>query len=337
MLQVVVQGLDRNPEARPKSDVLERRIKDHMARFAGMASLHCISTLPEHRPMSRQDRDSPVDATGATSSRPGAQRPRPQAHGTQTPIQELDEAAIVDLPTPTSDSSTTRATTSHSRNHRRSPPAISLDSFSSLHLSPEARSLQSDTLIAHSRDQSYDSPVSSLTYDSYPPNIRRTHREPRLASPFAAESDHSVFNYMNYSTSPSDDERDRSTYLYPMPPSQPPPRKELPPLPAMSSQSSTRSTTPSRTKPTNTVPATHHLLPRTRAHHDPQPPETRPMRGSSLVSTVEQEKRRARREARELKAAYLEMEREQAAARRERYTSRGSAMARGVGEGERGW
>lgn len=94
------------------------------------------------------------------------------------------------------------------------------------------------------------SPTSDRDVEAYPPDIQKwrlaggpMQKPARWETPFHDEpavdprltvssegSEPGVFTYMNYSTSPSEDE-DGQNYYYPLPPSRPPPKKKLPPVP----------------------------------------------------------------------------------------------------------
>jgi hypothetical protein len=142
-----------------------------------------------------------------------------------------------------------------------SPPAISLESLSSLHIDLDGKSMRSDTIVANSqsaasRDVSLYSPTSdretSIDMKKWripEPFYQRPQRhdlnhssesvvDPRLTLTSTEGSEGGNLTYMNYSTSPETDDEGRSatTYRYPLPPTQPPPRKHLPAVPARSQQ-----------------------------------------------------------------------------------------------------
>lgn len=240
VLQIVVQCFEKDPNIRPKSDVFERKIKDHITKFTSIDTLHCISKVPD--PLSedalrRRQQLNERNISKQTSGR--IERLPPRIYRSRTPIPELDETATVALPSPQIDYAD-RPATSRTITRPISPPAVSLDSFSSLHIDHEIESIRSDTVVARSRDHSYYSPKSDRSKDSQRPIRILQPPQPLYSEMDSGSSDERIMTthepgmltYMDYSTSPSDDERDRSKYYYPMPPPpQPPPQKHLPAVP----------------------------------------------------------------------------------------------------------
>lgn len=270
VLQVVVQCLERDPELRLKSSVLERRMKDHITRFAAIDPLHCVSTVldpAQKAEIRRQQSNEQLLNAAAAGGR--SERLPSRMQLSRTPVME-DDTSTVELPSPHS-SSTGRIARYRSNARTNSTPAVSLDSFSSLNLDPDtgsvhSGSLHSATIVANSRDQSYYSPMSDRSKDSHRP-IRLLHpRQPlyeddelydidemprfpianldrenlaRVQRDISRGAPHHSSQY--YSASSSENEHDpnypqrlasRQGGRMPPPPSQPPPRKRLPPVPA---------------------------------------------------------------------------------------------------------
>lgn len=278
VLQVVVQCLERNPEARLKSDFLERRLTEHIIKFAALDPLHCVYLAPETNAGTQPRHQRPVEAPI-----PDWVRTETRSRRTRTPIPEISEDTATDeFLSPRSQIVNARPSTSQTTVRLPSPPAVSLDSLSSFHLDMDSKSQRSDTVVARSttsRDQSIYSPSSDRDMDSCPPDIqKRRVPEGYLQKPYRWEINHTnesavdprltlssdgsepgIFTYMNYSTSPSDD-GDGQNYSYPLPPSQPPPKKKLPPVPARHEMHSL--------KATRTQPSKYHHHPPIRPSHE---------------------------------------------------------------------
>lgn len=155
VLQVVVQCLERNPEARLKSDFLERRLTDHVIKFAGMDPLHCVYLAPERTPGAKPRPERSVDEP--ISDRVRSERQPTRERRARTPIPEMDEVTSTDMSlSPRSETAHVRPSTSRTTVRPKSPPVVSIDSLSSLHLDLDSKSLRSDTVVARSatsRDQ----------------------------------------------------------------------------------------------------------------------------------------------------------------------------------------
>jgi hypothetical protein len=323
VLQIVVQCLERVPESRLKSDALERRLTEHIRKFAGIDPLHCVYLAPEPRGPSKLTRERlEASQPGPSSSR---QHTAPRQRRVRSPIPEVDDTELTVEPQLSPRSAiTTRPWTANTVSRSMSPPAISLESLSSLHIDLDGKSMRSDTIVANSqsaasRDVSLYSPTSdretSLDMKKWrmpEPFYQRPQRhdlnyssesvvDPRLTLTSTEGSEGGNLTYMNYSTSPESDDENRSstTYHYPLPPTQPPPKKNLPAVPARSQQ---------RDKQPHPYPQPHQQAqqppPRTRKPRlRPQPSDDeiamlrqlslaqqredlmkgRPMRGSSLA------------------------------------------------------
>ena len=257
VLQVVVPCLDRNPEARLKSDVLEKRLKDHTIKFAGIDPLHCAYNAPGPEAPPRRQQQRQLEEPFPEQIRTESQQTR--IRRTRTPIPELDEIASEDLNlSPGSQPPSARPNTSRTAVRSASPPVVSLDSFSSLHIDSDSRSLRSDTVVARSgtsrsgasRDHSIYALPLEPDMSNYPPDIPKWRHQQAFQqwdlgadNHIVVESDPKwqnatrdanepagIFNYVNYSTSPSSDDEGQ-TYQFALPPSQPPPKKGLPPVP----------------------------------------------------------------------------------------------------------
>lgn len=320
VLQVVVQCLDRSPEARLKSNVLEERLTNHIIRFAGIDPLHCVYLAPESARPTRSQQQRHIE-----ERLPEPTHLDTRARRTRTPIPELDEASSVDMPlSPERNIVAVRPSTSRTATRPTSPPVVFLDSLSSLHFDADSTSMRSDTVVARSgtsrsatsRDQSIYSPPSEQDISSYPPDIQKWHNgqgpnrwDIDLSSdsnmdPRTARARHGTepgaFTYINYSTSPSSDD-DGLIFHYPLPPTSPPPKKNLPPVPA-------------RHELRDWKPV--HYPPYTKYHHDPPPvkhhhqhlhldsaqehlhaskalPSTHPARQSSLTRDEKAQRERA--------------------------------------------
>jgi hypothetical protein len=225
-------------------------------KFAGVDPLHCVYLAPEVEMPPRSQQRTQLEEPSAQAVRLETQQT--QIRRARTPIPELDEAASEDLNLSPRHQLGARPNTSRTTIRPNCPPVVSLDSFSSLHLDPDSRSLRSDTIVARSgtsrsgtsRDHSIYAVPSEADMSSYPPDIAKWrhhhavhHWDGGVGNEVMLESDPrrpltnrdtndtgGIFNYVNYSTSPSSDDEGQ-TYQFALPPSQPPPKKGLPPVP----------------------------------------------------------------------------------------------------------
>jgi serine/threonine protein kinase len=260
VLQITVQCLERSPDARLKSDVLEHRLGDHIKRFGNIDPLHC--SLPSIQQSMPPSIPGPTlePSLMPSSSRLDRSRSRPRG-------ESIPEDAELDT-RPSTSVSSVRPNTSRTIVPSMSPPAVSLRSLPSLNLDMDARSepsVMGSTVIGStpSRDQSFRYPprrnpdretrnreiqawaVSDMRIQKAD-DFEYMHQndsdvDPRLRlSTDASEAGAGVFTYMNYSTSPSED-GEGSTFMYPLPPQGRPPTRDLPPVPPSDSSKSSRS------------------------------------------------------------------------------------------------
>lgn len=237
IVQVVLQCLERQPESRLKSHQLERTLEEYTRKFASLNDLHCRTAVPEKQTQIPVRQRTASDLASARLERPPA-RSRPSG------IREEDP------PTISSDSS--RPTTSSTVRRPASPPNASVSSFSSAGFDIDGRS---DTVVAPGSARSGDhslhgcnrkadarqdiqSWTDSMLLPSFPRMLDYSQSnesavDPRLTLSTDQGSEGGVFTYLNYSTSPSDDE-DASIYHYPLPPTKAPTR-QLPPVPPIPS------------------------------------------------------------------------------------------------------
>jgi hypothetical protein len=248
VVQLTLQCLERDPAARLSSGQLERKIGDHIQRFAGIERLHCAA---EHKKESIQRnvsipiRERNVSDRELTRHRSDdrPRQPSPNAlvlHTEQPPPRPqrfLHDGPM--LQSPVFHTSPSVSTT---------PGATSVSSLLSFNFDG-----LSDTVVAESprsRDQSMRrtntrEDVATPEHHHIPwssehdtPKQKSWHNwhnndsqvDPRLS--FGESVDTGAFTYLNYSTSASSDE---GVKYFPRPPAErppkPPPDRGLPPVP----------------------------------------------------------------------------------------------------------
>jgi hypothetical protein len=259
IIQITVQCLERNPDSRPKSDVLESKIAEYIRKFAH-TDPHCVAQNP------------PVpDNTSSILSR---QRSLEEPPLLMSPIRMRSDRSLSRTRHATiEEEPVTRPSTVHNGSVRsdfarpatsrtivptHSPPSVSLSSLPSVSIDMDN---QSDTVVGY--DQSRESsirhrhgrrgvrsPEEAPEIEAWTvperstPKEGRRHRKNRDRVQYEHANDSAVdphltlssngsdrggvFTYINYSTSPSEDGEGSTTYSYPLPPSAPPPNRSLP-------------------------------------------------------------------------------------------------------------
>lgn len=261
VVQLTLQCLERDPQARLTSQQLEKKIDDHIRRFTNVTRLHCTAERSKESTAATTDipiraKDSSNQALRETRSadrlRQPSPNPRTLAPEWGQPQQQHipPDGPILESPiTHTSPSVTT------------TPGASSVNSLLSFNFDGI-----SDTVVGespHSREQSLrrpsrrgEAPPPMLQHEGPWPNERDTSKraywnnwhnndsqvDPRLS--FGESVDTGAFTYLNYSTSASSEEGVK--YFPRPPPSDPPPKappnRELPPVPPLPTK--TRSAKP---------------------------------------------------------------------------------------------
>ena len=325
LLQVTVQCLERKPESRLKSDVLEQKLGEHITRFAHIDQLHCTLGSVQ-RPKSAVVQRPTLEASLMPSS--SARFDRSRSRTRQESIPEDEEMS----PGPsTSYRGDTRPNMSRTLMNTASPPSVSLRSMPSLNTDIDAQSERSErsgtvmgsTVVGSttpSRDhyqRSYrrgpnretrnreiqawavsDARAEKLARFEYEhPNDSEVDPRLRLSTDTAEPG---VFTYMNYSPTTSEDE-DASPFMYSLPPQRRPPTRDLPPVPPKSSGSQSRphiasqTTLPSRTRQLKSPPPANSRGP-TREDLDVLqklsraiPGSQRPVRSSSRMQVYDAE------------------------------------------------
>lgn len=249
--------MERIPGSRLKSDVLEQKLGDLIQKFAHIDPLHCAATkVPQTQNVIPHQPTLEPSLMASASLR--FERSRSRTREESIP----EDAELISRPSTTM-SGSVRPNTSRTIVPTTSPPSVSLRSMPSLNLDTDARSEQSErsaTVVGSttpSRDQSVrnyrrgtdrearDREIQAWTVSELSPqkgnqfaysHDNDSEVDPRLRLS-TDNSEAGVFTYMNYSTSPSEDE-ETSTYMYPLPPQKTPPNRDLPPVPKVSSKSS---------------------------------------------------------------------------------------------------
>ena len=295
IVQLALQCLERDPSIRLSSGQLEKRMGEHIQRFASVERLHCAAELkrdskpklaslpvrartPSDRAVSQlesQDRvrqASPNPSTLASV----AERPHPR------PMRIVAETPT--LLAPLNHTPSTAPVT---------PAATSVSSLLSFNFDG-----LSDTVVAESprsREQSRRRTGTREFHDGYRPPMpvsndqdtpekevwqnwhnNDSQLDPRLS--FGESVDAGAFTYLNYSTSASSDE---GVKYFPRPPAdkppKPPPERGLPPIPPLPTKA--RSAKPNqrvpRRDPSNTDAAVSN-------HRSNAGPGGRPLRVDSL-------------------------------------------------------
>lgn len=263
VVQVTLQCLERKPESRLQSDVLEAKLGEHIKKFANIDPLHCTPIPAEH-----PKRAAPLapklepSLMASASTRFGRARSR-------TREESIPEDAELYSTPLTSVSNATRPNTSSTVVPTTTPPAISLRTMPSTSLDMDERSERSERSgtvlgstvvgsITPSRDQSvrnYRRPVDHETRDRAiqawavsdphkPDRFDYIHNNDSEVDPqlrLSTDSNEAgVFTYMNYSPTTSEDE-ETAPFMYPIPPQTRPPTRDLPPVPAKSPSQAARS------------------------------------------------------------------------------------------------
>lgn len=288
VLQIALQCLERDPDARLKSDVLERRLADYIEKFAHLDDLHC-------RPEKRQESISlPIRENGGQPARP--EQPRSRQHGS------LERASRSPQPIPVAGPRAVRPSTSVATSASSTPgPGTSLNSLLSFNFDGLSDTIVGDDL--HSRDSRDHSlrrvdrnhpeipelPPWAMTAHSAKTKYLNTWHDnestvdPRLS--LSESGDGGAFTYLDYSTSASS-ESGVDSHSFPYPPSEPPtkaPDRGLPPLPA----SQVHSPKPWRTMPSQFHPATNDVA--VFSQLSKAAPRGRPVRMSSLQNLGDNE------------------------------------------------
>ena len=285
VLQVTVQCLERKPESRLKSDVLEEKLGEHIKKFANIDPLHCI-LIPVEQPKTIAALPPALEPSlmASSSTRFGRARSRTREES----IPEDEELCS----RPSTNMSNAAAGPSASRTvmPTTTPPAVSLRSMPSMSLDMDERSERSERSgtvmgstvvgsITPSREQSvrnYRRAVDHETRDraiqawavadispQKPDRFDYTHNNDSDVDPHLRLSTDTnqpgVFTYMNYSPSTSEDE-EAAPFMYPIPPQTHPPTRDLPAVPAKSPSRAARShivsqtALPSRARPVLSPP-----------------------------------------------------------------------------------
>ncbi|EXJ57371.1 serine/threonine protein kinase [Cladophialophora yegresii CBS 114405] len=247
VVQLTLQCLERDPAARLSSEQLERKIGEHIQRFAGLERLHCVG---EHRQESnRKDVNIPIrdknvshrELTRHRSDDPRRQPPQDlyTEHPEPQPQQQrfLHDGPIVQSPTlHTSPSvSTTPATTSVS-----SLLSFNFDGLSDTVVAESPRSREQSMRRTGTRGELTTPEHHQIPWSNEQDTPRQKYWnnwhnndsqvDPRLS--FGESVDTGAFTYLNYSTSASSDEGFKH---FPRPPAEqppkPPPNRRLPPVP----------------------------------------------------------------------------------------------------------
>ena len=306
IVQLTLQCLERDPSARLGSGQLEKRIGEHIQRFAGVERLHCAPERKaqiEQRKRSEQKEIS-IPIRERNSSVPEVMRNRSQDRLRQRSPGAPVLAAVQEQPQYRQPRVPQEATFLQSP-ISNTPPSATLTpmttSLSSL-LSFNFDGL-SDTVVdesPRSRDQSMH---RTRTRDEVPlpvhrvpwPNEQGTPKQkywnnwhnndsqvdPRLS--FGESVDTGAFTYLNYSTSASSDE---GVKYFPRPPSErppkPPPDRSLPPVPLQAGKTHS-------TKPNQRIPRrkTSHDDIATRNDHSRAATGGRPLRIDSLGKALD--------------------------------------------------
>jgi serine/threonine protein kinase len=296
IVQLALQCLEREPSARLTSAQLERKVGEHLRRFARIEQLHCLSEQKIEAP--QRSMTLPIRETNTSAQAMSRQRSedrlRQQHQNTSLPSinerqQTRQERFVQDDPprlgpVPTVASSVTTT------------PGASVTSLLSFNFDGV-----SDTVVAESpqsRDQSIrrtrtrdetSTPVEQVPWSNEQQLTPRqkywnnwhnndSQVDPRLS--FGESVDTGAFTYLNYSTSASSEDEARP--YFPRPPTErppkPPPNRGLPPVPPLPTKIR-------NTKPNQRVP--RHKISNENATILKGGSEVRPLRMDSLPKEVD--------------------------------------------------